>query len=272
MTAPDSPNTDSARTDSPNTDSPKPDSPRTVLVLGGGSEIAAAVVAEAGRRGLQRVFLAARRPEEALETIRSAAPNLETTAVEWDALDIKSHAAMIERAFQELTTIDLVVCGVGMLGHHAGLSMNPAEVDLMVRTNFAGPAAALAELAPRMQAQGHGTIVVLSSVAAIRARKSNYAYGSSKAGLDSFAQGLGDALHGSGVRVLVVRPGFVTTKMTEGLEPAPFHTDAGAVAKRTMDAVQRHKHTVTAPGLLTPLFAVLRNTPRALWRRIAGDR
>jgi decaprenylphospho-beta-D-erythro-pentofuranosid-2-ulose 2-reductase len=248
------------------------DSLKSALVLGGGSEIAAAVVAEAGRRGLQKVVLAARRPDEALENFRSIAPSMEAVAIEWDALDIDSHSPMIERAFAELGAIDLVVCGVGMLGHHAGLSMRPDEVDLMVRTNFSGPAAALTEMAPRMQAHGHGTIVVLSSVAAIRARKSNYAYGSSKAGLDAFAQGLGDALHNSGVRVLVVRPGFVTTRMTEGLDPAPFHTDAAAVAKRTMDAVQAGKHTVMAPGVLTPLFAVLRNAPKWLWRLIAGER
>ena len=121
--------------------------------------------------------------------------------------------------------------------------------------------------------QGRGTIVVLSSVAAVRPRKSNYVYGSSKAGLDAFAQGLGDALVDKGVNVLVVRPGFVTSKMTAGLDPAPFATRPEVVADAIADAIDRDRSgVVSVPSKLGPMFVVLRNTPRPLWRRIAGDR
>jgi decaprenylphospho-beta-D-erythro-pentofuranosid-2-ulose 2-reductase len=98
-------------------------------------------------------------------------------------------------------------------------------------------------------------------------------YGSSKAGLDAFAQGLGDALVGTGVRCIVVRPGFVRSKMTTGLDPAPFSTDPGTVARRAVEALGRHgRETVAVPPLLGPLFGVLRSLPRPVWRRIAGDR
>jgi decaprenylphospho-beta-D-erythro-pentofuranosid-2-ulose 2-reductase len=246
---------------------------RTAVVLGGGSDIAAAILDRARTVGLDHAVLAARDPSGAEARVRAAAPGLRTTAVHWDALDITGHAAAFDLAASALGTIDLVLCAAGMLGHHAGRSMGPEDVDLMVRTNFAGPAAALAVAADRLVAQGHGTIMVLSSVAAVRPRRSNYVYGSSKAGLDAFAQGLGDALAGTGVRCIVVRPGFVRSRMTTGLDPAPFSTDPATVARHAVDALAHPgRHTVFVPPALTPMFAALRAAPRPLWRRIAGDR
>ncbi len=246
---------------------------RTALVLGAGSEIATAVVAELARTGLERAVLAARDPDDAAAAVVAAAPGLTVVARAWDALDVGGHEALVDAAVEELGRIDLVLCGVGMLGHHAGRSMGPADVDLMVRTNFAGPAAALAAAASRLVDQGTGTIVVLSSVAGLRARRSNYVYGSSKAGLDVFAQGLGDALVGTGVRCVVVRPGFVRSKMTTGLDPAPFSTDPATVARRTVASLAHPSREVVAvPPLLGPLFAGVRALPRSVWRRVAGDR
>ena len=246
---------------------------RTAVVLGGGSDIAAAILAEARAIGLEHAVLAARRPDEAADHVAAVAPGLRTTAVAWDALDVAAHSPLFDGAATELGAIDLVLCAAGMLGHHAGRSMGPEDVDLMVRTNFAGPAAALAVAADRLVTQGHGTIMVLSSVAALRPRRSNYVYGSSKAGLDAFAQGLGDALTGTGVRCVVVRPGFVRSRMTTGLDPAPFSTDPATVARHAVAALAHPaRHTVFVPPVLGPMFAGLRATPRPLWRRIAGDR
>src|SRR4029450_11965014 len=90
-----------------------------------------------------------------------------------------------------------------------------------------------------LRAQGHGTIVVLSSVAGERARRSNFVYGSTKAGLDAFFQGLGDSLVGTGASVMIVRPGFVHTKMTEGLDPAPLATTPEAVAEAIVRGLER---------------------------------
>ena len=155
-----------------------------------------------------------------------------------------------------------------------GGPMGPAQVDQMVRTNFAGPAAALAVAADRLADQGAGAIVVLSSVAGVRPRRSNYVYGSSKAGLDAFARGIADAVHDDRAsRVLVVRPGFVRSSMTEGLDPAPFSTDPSVVGA----AVARASPQVAAAWSGFRRYwdrssVLLRSLPQRIWRRIAGPR
>jgi decaprenylphospho-beta-D-erythro-pentofuranosid-2-ulose 2-reductase len=110
--------------------------------------------------------------------------------------------------------------------------------------------------------------VVLSSVAGERARRSNFIYGSSKAGLDAFAQGLGDALHGTGVHVMVVRPGFVRTKMTAGRAEGPMATTPEAVATAIEVGLRRRSETVWVPGALRLVMAALRHVPRAVFRRL----
>ncbi len=126
----------------------------------------------------------------------------------------------------------------------------------------------LLECLRRLRDQGHGTVIVLSTVAVERPRASNAIYGAAKAGLDALAQGLADATAGSGVRVLVVRPGFVQTKMTAGLEPAPMATTAEAVAEATVRALQGRAHTVWVPTRLRWIFALLRHMPRGVFRRL----
>lgn len=256
---------------------------RTALVLGGSSDIALAIIdALVEDHGLDRVVLAARDADALEPRVTSLRRRTEVTIAEWDVLDTASHVPLVERAAEVLGQIDLVICAVGMLGHHAGLGMSPEAIDEMARTNFAGPAAAMSVAADRLVQQraaapstsAPSTIIVLSSVAAARPRRSNYVYGSSKAGLDAFARGMGDALVGTGVRVLVVRPGFVRSRMTVGLDPAPFATDPAAVGSAVVRALGRRgpDPVVWVPATLSPLFAVFRNAPTALWRRIAADR
>jgi decaprenylphospho-beta-D-erythro-pentofuranosid-2-ulose 2-reductase len=124
-------------------------------------------------------------------------------------------------------------------------------------------------VARRLRKQGHGALVVLSSVAADRARRANYVYGSTKAGLDAFAQGLGDALHGSGASVLVVRPGFVRTRMTAGKPEAPMTTNPQDVAEIIVKALRKGKETVYAPGPLMYVMGVMKNLPRPVFRKIS---
>lgn len=247
--------------------------PRTALLLGATSDIGLAILAELASHDLRSAVLAARDPGAAEQAARRVAPLVRTEAVGWDALEVEGHRHLLDRATEVLGAIDVVICAVGMLGHHAGRSMGPVDVEHMIRTNFAGPAAVLAATAQHLVAQGHGTIVVLSSVAGLRARRSNFVYGSSKAGLDVFSQGLGDALVGTGVRCIVVRPGFVRSRMTKGLDPAPLHTDPATVARSTVRAIRRPgTETTYVPGALGPAFGLLRVLPRSLWRRVADDR
>jgi NAD(P)-dependent dehydrogenase (short-subunit alcohol dehydrogenase family) len=137
-----------------------------------------------------------------------------------------------------------------------------------VHTDYVAHVQVLTELAQVMRAQGHGTIVVFSSVAGARVRRANYVYGSSKAGLDGFASGLADALHGSGVRLVLVRPGFVIGRMTEGMTPAPFSSTPDQVADATVAALRNGRDEVWVPRVLRPAFALLKHAPRALWRRM----
>jgi decaprenylphospho-beta-D-erythro-pentofuranosid-2-ulose 2-reductase len=119
-----------------------------------------------------------------------------------------------------------------------------------------------------LRRQGHGSIVVLSSVSAERVRAANPVYAGTKAGIDGFAQGLGDRLAAEGVHVLVVRPGFVHTKMTAGLPAAPFSTTADAVAEVTVAGLRKGRRIVWAPAPLRYVFSVLRHLPAPIWRRL----
>jgi decaprenylphospho-beta-D-erythro-pentofuranosid-2-ulose 2-reductase len=140
----------------------------------------------------------------------------------------------------------------------------------MVTVNFTWPAAAMSAAATRLRAQGHGTIVVLSSVAGVRVRRANFLYGSAKAGLDAYAQGLADSLRGSGILVHIVRPGFVMTKMTTGRAAAPFAVEPDVVAAAVVQGIERGQRVIWTPTILRVLFLFLRLLPHSVWRRLRG--
>ena len=173
-----------------------------------------------------------------------------------------------QKLSRRLGEIDLVLVAVGDLGSAALDELDAVAVASTVATNFSGPAAVTLAMAQVLRAQGWGRIVILSSVAGVRVRRANFVYGSAKAGLDGFALGLADALDGSGVKITVVRPGFVHTKMTAGMSPAPLAVDAVTVAEKIVRALETGEAVVWVPSVLRPVFAVLRILPRALWRRI----
>ena len=243
---------------------------QSVLVLGGGSEIALATARSLAAARARTVVLAGRRPHElerAAEDLRAAGgTSVEVTA--FDADDTGGHAGFVEDVFARHGDFDLVLVAFGVLGEQVLSEADSAAAAGVVRTNFLGAVSVMTEVARRLRDQGHGTIVVLSSVAGERARRSNYVYGSSKAGLDAFSQGLGLGLEGSGVRVMVVRPGFVRTKMTAGIKAPPFSTTADAVAEAIVDGLRRGAHTVWVPPAMRLVMAVVRHLPRPLFRRL----
>jgi decaprenylphospho-beta-D-erythro-pentofuranosid-2-ulose 2-reductase len=236
---------------------------QSVLVLGGTSEIGLATAQALVERRARTVVLAARDPSKcaaAVESLRAAgATRVETVA--FDARDTASHGAFVEDVWSRFGDIDLALVAFGVLG-------DEDEALEMLEVNFTGAASVMLPLSVRMKAQGHGTIVVLSSVAGERARKSNYLYGASKAGIDAFAQGMGDRLDGTGVHVMVVRPGFVHTKMTAGMEAAPLSTTPEAVAQEIVKGLARGAHTVWAPPPLRFVMSVLRHVPRPIFKRL----
>jgi decaprenylphospho-beta-D-erythro-pentofuranosid-2-ulose 2-reductase len=243
--------------------------PQSVLVLGATSEIAQAIVRKLVARRTRRVVLAARKPdalEEFCAELATAGATVETLA--FDADDTASHEAIIGTAFA--SDIDVVIMAFGVLGDQATFDNDTAAAVAAVHTNMVGSVSAGLVVAKLMRNQGHGTLVVLSSVAGERVRKANFVYGATKAGLDAFAQGLNDSLVGSGARVLVVRPGFVHTRMTTGMKPPLFSTGPEAVADATIRGLRTKAHTVWSPPQLRPVFTIMRHLPRAVWRRMPG--
>jgi decaprenylphospho-beta-D-erythro-pentofuranosid-2-ulose 2-reductase len=174
----------------------------------------------------------------------------------------------VQDVFARHGDLDVVLLAFGVLGDQELAEHDAAEAVRIGTVNYVGAMSVAVPVAQRLREQGHGTLVVLSSVAGERARRSNFVYGSSKAGLDAFAQGLADSLVGSGARVLVVRPGFVTTKMTEGMEPAPLSTTPDAVADAIVRGLASHATTIWVPGPLRYVMSVLRHVPRVVFRKL----
>ncbi|MCX4737166.1 MULTISPECIES: decaprenylphospho-beta-D-erythro-pentofuranosid-2-ulose 2-reductase [Streptomyces] len=242
--------------------------PQSLLVLGGTSEIALATARRLIARRTRTVWLAGRPSadlESAAAELRALGADVRTVA--FDALDPDSHEVVLGKVFAE-GDVDVVLLAFGILGDQAHDERDPAAAVRVARTNYTGAVSAGLVSARALQAQGHGSLVVLSSVAGERARRSNFIYGSSKAGLDAFAQGLGDALHGTGVHVMVVRPGFVRTRMTAGLDEPPLATTPEAVATAVELGLRRRSETVWVPGLLRVVMSALRHVPRGVFRRL----
>ncbi len=246
--------------------------PQRVVVIGAGSEIARAILRLLAARRLDSVLLVGR----SLESLEGAVKDLHSLHVpkfEVAMLDVtgtEGLEAFADLALERLGSIDMVLVAAGVLGTSEPADLDAREVASLATANFAGPAAVMAAFARVLRAQGHGRIVVLSSVAGYRVRAANLVYGAAKAALDGFALGLGDALVGTGVKVVVVRPGFVRTKMTTGRAVPPFAIDATDVADAVLRGLERDAEVIWVPSVLRFIFAVLRVVPRRLWRRMPG--
>lgn len=241
-----------------------------MLVLGGRSEIGLAVAERLAKGGARRIVLAARRSGDlGAESRRLLAAGAETVeAVEFDADDLAGHGPFLEKVVSEHGPLDVVVTAFGILGDQARAEADAAHAVAIVHTDYVAHVSMLTHVANVLREQGNGSLVVFSSVAGVRVRRANYVYGSAKAGLDGFASGLADALHGTGVHLLLVRPGFVIGRMTEGMSPAPFSSTPDQVADATVAALRKRRGNVWVPGLLRLVFSVMRVVPRAIWRRM----
>jgi len=242
--------------------------PKSLLLLGGTSEIALATAQRYATRRPLRVVLAAR-PSPRLD---AAAARLEragatVTTLPFDAAEVSSHPETIEKAFAD-GDIDLTLVAFGVLGDQERAWTDHATAIELAQVNYTGAVSVGVLLAAALQRQGHGTLVALSSVAAERPRRSNFCYGSTKAGLDAFYTGLTEALRPSGIMVSVIRPGFVHTRMTAGRKPAPLSVTPEQVAEVIVDAVASRREQAWAPAPLRYVMSALRHLPRPLLRRL----
>lgn len=245
---------------------------QSVLVLGGNSEIALAIVDRLVESRAKRVLLGVRSPASAAAAVsRLRASGADTVdTIVFDALDPASHTRVIADAVERIGDLDMVILAFGVLGEHDSLDRDPMDAVAVAEANYVGAVSAGLAAAQQLRTQGHGTILSITSVAGVRARADNFVYGSTKAGMDAFSQGLGDALVGTGARCVVVRPGFVHTRMTEGMEPAPFATTPDKIADAVITGLQKNREIIWAPPIMGPMFNVLRHVPRMVWRRLSA--
>ena len=243
--------------------------PQSVLVLGGTSEIALATIQALDRAALTRVVLAGRagdRLEAAANRLRGSG-DVDVGVVEFDASATEQHDHVLDEAFAA-GDVDLIILASGVLGDQDEFENDPDAAVSAAQVNYVGGLSMGLRLAARLKQQRHGDLVILSSVAGERARRSNFVYGSTKAGLDAVGMGLVEVLRGTGARALVVRPGFVRTRMTEHLPPAPLSVTADDVAQRIVTGLNAGHEVVYAPPLMRPMMSVLRHVPRALFRKL----
>ena len=261
-----------------------------VVIFGGRSEIGVEVATRLAPGAT--VVLAARcadRLDEQVSAVQSAGAAAVHT-VEFDADDLGSHTPLVAKLVAEHGPIATAVVAFGILGDQVRAERDPAHAAAIVHTDFVAQVSLLTVLAATMREAGHGSIgderparrasigderparrasiVVFSSVAGARVRRANYVYGSAKAGLDGFANGLADALHGSGVHLLLVRPGFVIGRMTAGMDPAPLSSTPAQVAESTVEALAKGRREVWIPRALGAAVVVMRLLPRFVWRRM----
>ncbi len=242
--------------------------PDSVLLLGGTSDIGLAIVERLAAGRPLRAVLAARptpRRDEAVRRLREQGHDV--TAVDFDAEQVASHAAVLDAAFA-LGDVDVAVVAFGLLGDQEQAWQDHASAVRLAQVNYTAAVSTGVLLAERLRRQGHGAVVALSSVAGERVRRSNFVYGSTKAGMDAFFTGLREALRPDGVRVLVVRPGFVRSHMTEGLPSVPLSTTPQAVAEATVQALVERRDVVWAPAPLRWVMSGLRHLPAPVFRRL----
>jgi decaprenylphospho-beta-D-erythro-pentofuranosid-2-ulose 2-reductase len=239
--------------------------PARILLLGGTSEIGLAILA-ALRAPADTEVLLAGRDEQRLAAAGKALP-YQVSVLLFDATAPDRHPALIEDVFRN-GPVDLVISAAGVLIPQEELDRDPVRAGQLVQANFTGHVTTVLAAAEKMRGQRHGTIVILSSIAAVRPRKANFVYGAAKAGLDAFGRGLADALHGTGVSVVLVRPGFVTGRMTAGMPAAPMSSTPEQVGAAVAAALGRGAATVWVPGSLRIMAVALRLIPRSLWRRV----
>jgi len=243
--------------------------PQTIVLFGGTSDIGLAIVRQLLNPTTRAVVLACRdieRGERAAAGLRH--DSLAVDVVAFEATDTTSHIDLVRSLSHKNGDLDVAIMAFGQLGDGAVTSVDPAVAAELAQVNFTGVVSSTIAIANQMRRQGHGSIVVLSSVAGERVRRANPVYGGTKAGIDGFAQGLGDALAEDGVHMLIVRPGFVSSSMTAGLKPAPFATTPEAVAEATVEGLRDKRRIVWVPGTLRYVFSALRHTPASVWRRL----
>jgi short-subunit dehydrogenase len=244
-----------------------------VVVFGGSSDIARAITKKLCMARAHTVILAGR-SQTLLDQAAHEAEEYgasKTDTVLFDAEESSRAASTVEEAFAKAgDRVDLVVVAVGTAGDQSNDENHAEGSARMITVNETWPVAALAEVRRRLVDQGNGRILVLSSTAAVRVRRVSYLYSGAKAGLDRLCVGLAESLEGTGVRLQLLRPAAVRTRMSLNLAPTPFTTGVNEVADNALRGLASPHIVIWSPPVLRYVFVLVRLMPPALWRRVAN--
>ncbi|BBX55520.1 Acetoacetyl-CoA reductase [Mycobacterium shottsii] len=244
--------------------------PQSVLLLGGTSEIGLAICQRYLRNAPARIVLACLPDDpgrdDAVAQMKAAGAS-SVELIDFDAMDTDSHPKVIEQSFGG-GDVDVAIVAFGLLGDAEELWQNQHKAVQIAEVNYTAAVSVGVLLGEKMRAQGFGQIIAMSTVAGERVRRSNFVYGSTKAGLDGFYLGLSEALREHGVRVLVIRPGQVRTRMSAHVKEAPLTVDKEYVANLAVTAAAKGKELVWTPAAFRYVMMVLRHIPRSIFRRL----
>jgi decaprenylphospho-beta-D-erythro-pentofuranosid-2-ulose 2-reductase len=244
--------------------------PQTILLLGGTSEIGLAICERYLRDAPARIVLACLpddpgRDDAGAQMKAAGARSVEL--IDFDAVETETHPKVIEEAFAG-GDVDVAIVAFGLLGDAEELWQNQRKAVQIAEINYTAAVSVGVLLAEKMRAQGFGQIIAMSTVAGERVRRSNFVYGSTKAGLDGFYLGLGEAVRDHGVKVLVIRPGQVRTRMSAHIKEAPLTVDKEYVAELAVNSAAKGKELVWAPPAFRYVMMVLRHVPRPIFRKL----
>ncbi|SLN65166.1 putative oxidoreductase [Roseivivax jejudonensis] len=241
---------------------------KSVLVVGGTSDIGRAVASAYAARGWH-VTLAARDAEAAAREAADLNARHDTSRIETRTIDILDTDAFPGFLDALPALPDTVVCVVGAMGEQARAERDPDHAAEVLRTNFEGPALLLEAVAGRFATRGRGLIVGISSVAGDRGRATNYVYGAGKAGFTAYLSGLRNRLAKGGVHVATVKPGFVRTRMTEGMDlPGPLTATPATVAERIVALEERPRDVVYVLRRWRLVMLIIRAIPEAIFKKL----
>lgn len=242
--------------------------PQTVLLLGGTSEIGLAIVAEYLAKQPLRVVLGVQPGDELADATVADLTAKGATAVdvlEFDATAFDTHPGVIDAAWQ-LADVDVAIVAFGLLGDAEQLWQDQAAAVRIAQVNYTGAVSVGVLLGQRMKAQGYGQIIAMSTVAGELVRRTNFVYGSTKAGLDGFYRLLGDALAPFGPKVLVVRPGQVRTRMSAHVKEAPLTVDPDQLATQVVDAARKGEKLIWVPAPFRFVMIALKHIPGPIFK------
>jgi len=243
---------------------------KRILIIGATSAIATACARLWAAEGASFVLVA--RDQQKLDQVIADLRARGATTItphKMDAMDFAAHPAMLQAAVAALSEIDIAVIAHGTLPDQKACEQDAALAANAHALNATSVIALATAVAIQMDKQQSGTLAVISSVAGDRARASNYVYGSAKAAVSAFCEGLRTRIAKSGVQVLTIKPGFVDTPMTKGMTlPAALLATPDQVARDIVKAVARNRSVLYTPMIWALIMLIIRNIPGPIFRRL----